>query len=47
MKYVVFLLLAFGSLAFLPGQIIGKALMTLVALPAIWIMRKDCANIVL
>lgn len=37
---VVFLLLAFGSLAFLPGQIIGKGLMTLVALPIIWIMRK-------
>lgn len=37
---VVFLLLAFGSLTFLPGQIIGKGLMTLAALPIIWIMRK-------
>lgn len=37
---VVFLLLAFGSLAFLPGQIIGKALMTLAALPVIWVIRK-------
>lgn len=37
---VVFLTLAFGSLAFLPGQIIGKALMTLVALPVIWLIRK-------
>lgn len=29
---VLFLLLAFGSLAFLPGQIVGKALMTVLAL---------------
>lgn len=38
---IVFLTLAFGSLEFLPGQIIGKALMTLAALPVIWWMRKD------
>lgn len=38
---VVFLSLAFGSLAFLPGQIIGKSLMTLAALPVIWWMRKE------
>jgi uncharacterized PurR-regulated membrane protein YhhQ (DUF165 family) len=29
---VVFLALAFGSLEFLPGQIVGKALMTVLAL---------------
>lgn len=38
---VVFLTLAFGSLEFLPGQIIGKALMTLAALPVIWWMRRE------
>lgn len=38
---VVFLTLAFGSLAFLPGQIIGKALMTLAALPVIWWIRRE------
>lgn len=38
---IVFLTLAFGSLAFLPGQIIGKALMTLAALPVIWWMRRE------
>lgn len=38
---VVFLLLAFGSLAFLPGQVIGKLLMTLAALPVIWWMRTE------
>jgi queuosine precursor transporter len=37
---VAFLTLAFGSLAFLPGQIIGKSLMTLAALPVIWVIRK-------
>jgi uncharacterized PurR-regulated membrane protein YhhQ (DUF165 family) len=37
---VVFLFLAFGSLAFLPGQIIGKLWMTLLALPIIWFIRK-------
>lgn len=38
---IVFLLLAFGSLEFLPGQIIGKLLMTLAALPVIWWMRME------
>jgi queuosine precursor transporter len=39
---VVFLSLAFGSLAFLEGQIIGKAWMVLAALPAIaWLRRRD------
>lgn len=36
----VFLYLAFGSLAYLPGQIIGKAWMVLLALPAIWWIRN-------
>lgn len=36
----VFLWLAFGSLALLPGQIIGKALMVLSALPVIWWIRQ-------
>jgi len=38
----VFLTLAFGSLAFLEGQVIGKAWMVLLALPAIaWLRRRD------
>ena len=39
---IVFLWLAFGSLAFLEGQIIGKAWMVLLALPLIaWLRRRD------
>lgn len=39
---VVFLWLAFGSLAFLPGQVIGKAWMVLLALPLIaWLRTRD------
>jgi uncharacterized PurR-regulated membrane protein YhhQ (DUF165 family) len=39
---VVFLLLAFGSLDFLAGQILGKAWMVLLALPFIhWLRRHD------
>lgn len=39
---VVFLHLAFGSLEFLPGQVIGKAWMVLLSLPAIaWLRRRD------
>ncbi|WP_119274584.1 VUT family protein [Taklimakanibacter deserti] len=39
---IVFLTLAFGSLAFLEGQVIGKAWMVLLALPAIaWLRRRD------
>lgn len=39
---IVFLSLAFGSLAFLEGQVIGKAWMVLLALPAIaWLRRRD------
>jgi len=37
---VVFLWLAFGSLAFLPGQIIGKAWMVLLSLPLIVFLRR-------
>lgn len=36
----IFLSLAFGSLAHLDGQIIGKAWMTLLALPVIWGLRE-------
>lgn len=39
---VVFLWLAFGSLDFLGGQIIGKAWMVLIALPLIrWLRQRD------
>ena len=39
---IIFLSLAFGSLAFLEGQVIGKAWMVLLALPAIaWLRRRD------
>lgn len=37
---IVFLWLAFGSLALLPGQIVGKGLMVLAALPVIWWIRQ-------
>ena len=36
---IVFLTIAFGSLALLEGQIIGKALMTLVAIPFVYAIR--------
>jgi queuosine precursor transporter len=36
---VLFLTLAFGSLAFLPGQLVGKALMTLLAVAVLWSLR--------
>jgi uncharacterized PurR-regulated membrane protein YhhQ (DUF165 family) len=39
---IVFLWLAFGSLEFLAGQIVGKAWMVVAALPAIeWLRRRD------
>lgn len=39
---VVFLHFAFGSLDFLPGQIVGKAWMILMALPfMVWLRRRD------
>jgi len=37
---VLFLQLAFGSLDYLSGQIIGKAWMILIALPVIWWIRQ-------
>ena len=37
---VVFLQLAFGSLELLPGQLVGKAIMTLVALPLLALARR-------
>ena len=36
---VLFLYLAFGSLDFVSGQIVGKAWMVVLALPFIWWMR--------
>ena len=37
---LIFLHLAFGSLDYLSGQIIGKAWMVLLALPVIWWIRQ-------
>ena len=37
---IVFLWLAFGSLAFLPGQIIGKAWMVLLSIPFVLLLRR-------
>ncbi len=37
---VVFLYLAFGSLEFLAGQVVGKAIMVVVAIPFIWWLRE-------
>lgn len=36
----VFLLLAFGSLQFIEGQVVGKLWMTLSAVPVVWLMRE-------
>lgn len=36
----LFLWLAFGSLAFLPGQLVGKAEMTIAAVAVLWIIRR-------
>ena len=39
---MIFLYLAFGSLEFLTGQVIGKAWMVLLSIPAIaWLRRRD------
>jgi queuosine precursor transporter len=39
---IVFLWLAFGSLEFLPGQVIGKAWMVLLSIPFVaWLRRRD------
>jgi MYXO-CTERM domain-containing protein len=37
---VLFLLLAFGSLQFLPGQFVGKAWMTALAVALLWAVRR-------
>jgi uncharacterized PurR-regulated membrane protein YhhQ (DUF165 family) len=36
----LFLYLAFGSLALLPGQMLGKGMMVLAAMPVIWWVRQ-------
>lgn len=36
----LFLSLAFGSLTFLPGQVVGKAWMTLLAVAVLWAWRR-------
>lgn len=36
----LFLTLAFGSLAFIEGQILGKLLMTVLALPLLYLLRR-------
>ncbi len=39
---IIFLYLAFGNLYFVTGQIVGKSLMIIIALPAIiWIRQRD------
>lgn len=40
----VFLSLAFGSIQFIEGQVIGKLWMTIAALPVIWLMREKSAR---
>lgn len=43
---VIFLWLAFGSLAFLPGQMLGKLAMTALALPVLWLIRdRDLGDV--
>jgi len=37
---IVFLIIAFGSLSLLQGQVIGKAWMTLVAIPVVYAIRE-------
>lgn len=37
---IAFLLLAFGSLAFLPGQIVGKLWAVLIAIPLVRLLRR-------
>jgi uncharacterized PurR-regulated membrane protein YhhQ (DUF165 family) len=41
---VLFLQLAFGSLAFLPGQIVGKWWMTALAVAVLWLWRRASAR---
>ena len=40
---VLFLTLAFGSLEFLPGQVVGKLWMTLLAVALLWTVRRRFA----
>lgn len=37
---ILFLWLAFGSLAFLPGQLVGKTWVTIASIPLVWSARK-------
>jgi uncharacterized PurR-regulated membrane protein YhhQ (DUF165 family) len=37
----LFLFLAFGSLEFLAGQVVGKAWMTLLAVTVLWLLRRS------
>lgn len=37
----IFLTLAFGSLAFLPGQVLGKTWATLAAVLVLWVIRRS------
>ena len=41
---VLFLLLAFGSLDFLPGQIVGKWWMTALAVAVLWLWRRTATR---
>lgn len=40
---VIFLWLAFDSLQYLPGQVVGKAWMTLLAVAVLWFVRRRFA----
>ena len=40
----LFLWLAFGSLAFLSGQLVGKAEMTIAAVAVLWVVRRKAAR---
>ena len=42
---IVFLYLAFGSLDFLLGQIVGKAWMVLLTIPVLWWLRARDARL--
>lgn len=37
----LFLVIAFGSLDYLPGQVLGKAWMVIAALPVIWLLNRQ------
>lgn len=40
---VIFLWLAFDSLQYLPGQVVGKTWMTLLAVAVLWLLRRRLA----